>query len=104
MAPAGSMYSTVNDLGRDNGILVSELTNGKIHIQGTAVTGTASKINGQASRDFLVTGSLFVNFGAGNDRVEFSAVGPVIVSPRPSIRTSRWCWPSASGCPRSWHA
>ena len=76
----GNLYLTEakGQIGRDNGILVSELTNGKIHIQGTAVTGTASKINGQPSQDFLMTGSLFVSFGAGNDRVEFSAIGPVI--------------------------
>ena len=76
----GNLYLTEakGQIGRDNGILVSELTNGKIHIQGTSVTGAASKINGHAAQDFLVTGSLFVNFGAGNDRVEFSAIGPVI--------------------------
>jgi hypothetical protein len=76
----GSLYLTeaAGQTGKNNGVLISELANGKVHVQGTALTGTASKINGHASQDFTVTGSLFVNFGAGNDRVEFSAVGPVL--------------------------
>jgi hypothetical protein len=76
----GSLYLTeaAGQAGRDNGVLISELANGMIRIQGTSPSGAASLVNGAAYQDFSVKGSLFVNFGAGNDKVEFSAIGPAI--------------------------
>jgi len=76
----GNLYLTeaAGQAGLDNGVLISQLANGMIRIQGTSPSGATSKVNGAAFQDFSVSGSLFVNFGAGNDKVEFSGVGPAI--------------------------
>jgi len=78
----GNLYITeaAAQVGQDNGILISETSKGTIRIQGTAASGTgaASLVNGAAFRDFVVPGSLFVSLGAGNDKVEFSSLGPTI--------------------------
>jgi hypothetical protein len=76
----GSLYlnEAAGQLGQDNQILVSQLANGKIRIQGTGAAGTESLINGAAFQDFTVPGSLFVNFGGGKDKVEFTPIGNMV--------------------------
>jgi hypothetical protein len=76
----GSLYlnEAAGQLGQDNQILVSQLANGRIRIQGAGAAGTESLINGAAFQDFTVPGSLFVNFGAGKDKVEFTPIGNMV--------------------------
>ncbi|HEY2839719.1 MAG TPA: hypothetical protein VGJ26_11240, partial [Pirellulales bacterium] len=69
----GNLYLTeaAGQVGQDNAVQISQLANGKIRITGTGTLtdGSMSHVNGAASQDFTVPGSLFVNFGAGNDLV-----------------------------------
>jgi hypothetical protein len=59
-------------VGGDTGVFVSQLPDGKLRIAGNwAPDGTQSLVNGQTHQDFTVTGSLFVNFGSGQDIVTF---------------------------------
>ena len=65
-------------VGGDNGIRISRMPTGKIQVLGTLANGsssTMSKVNGQAAQEFTVNGSLFVNLGAGNDRVQIAYDG-----------------------------
>jgi hypothetical protein len=67
------LNEAAGQLGGDNGVQVSQLANGNIRVEGiSAAGGAASLINGQASQEFTVTGGLYVNFGAGKDKVQFA--------------------------------
>jgi hypothetical protein len=68
----GDLYlnEEVGHVGGDTGVLVSQMPDGKIRVTGNfAPDGSRSLVNGQTFQDFTVTGSLFVNFGAGQDIV-----------------------------------
>ncbi len=71
----GTLYlnEATGQAGRDNSVLVSQISPGKIRVTGNATTtdGTLSKINGAASQDFNVTGGLVVRFGGGSDLIVF---------------------------------
>jgi hypothetical protein len=75
----GSLYLTeaAGQAGQDNRVLITALASGQIRVEGTGAPGATSLVNGAASQDFTVPGSLYVNFGAGKDKVEFSALGGV---------------------------
>src|SRR5262245_52073372 len=73
----GNLYlnEAAGQAGRENSVVISQLPGGQIRVSGNAQISNPSAtslINGQAYRDFTVPGSLFVNFGGGNDRVIFS--------------------------------
>lgn len=60
--------------GQENSAIISQLPGGQIQVKGNAqITNEnlQSLVNGQDCQVFTVPGSLFVNFGAGNDRVIF---------------------------------
>jgi hypothetical protein len=72
--------------GSDNGVLITQLPNGVIRITGISANGGApSTINGAEYVDYAWSGipwessipGLFVTFGDGNDRVEFSGIADV---------------------------
>jgi hypothetical protein len=72
----GNLYLTeaAGQAGKENSVVISQLPSGQIRVEGNAQISnpnTSSLINGQAYQNFTVPGSLFVNFGAGNDRVIF---------------------------------
>jgi hypothetical protein len=72
----GDLYlnEAAGHVGGDTGVLVSQMSNGTIRVTGNwAPDGTRSLVNGQTFQDFTVTGSLFVNFGAGQDIVAFDS-------------------------------
>ena len=76
----GDLYinESPQQIGQDNGIRISKLASGKIQVLGTVANGTdpvASKVNGLASQEFTVNGSLFVTLGAGNDRLQMGYDG-----------------------------
>ncbi|HVX10837.1 MAG TPA: hypothetical protein VHC22_06625 [Pirellulales bacterium] len=80
----GSLYLTeaAGQAGKDNSVIVSELPNGLVRVQGNATNdGSVSKVDGSAYQDFRVTGSLNVNFGAGNDKVVLGGEGVPAMSP-----------------------
>ena len=63
--------------GLDNSVVISQIAPGQIRVTGnTFADGTTSHINGAASQDFTVTGSLSVNFGGGSDLVMFNNLAP----------------------------
>jgi hypothetical protein len=65
--------------GQANGVEISQLANGNIQVKGlSAPGGAASLINGQQSAEFFVTGGLYVNFGGGQDKIQFQAFGETI--------------------------
>src|SRR5262245_61910722 len=73
----GNLYLTeaAGQTGQENSVVISQLPGGQIRVSGNAQIsnpGVSSHINGQAYQDFTVPGGLFVNFGAGNDRVIFT--------------------------------
>ena len=73
----GNLYLTeaAGQTGQENSVVISQLPGGQIHVEGNAqITNpnVSSLINGQAYQNFTVPGGLFVNFGAGNDRVIFT--------------------------------
>lgn len=73
----GNLYLTeaAGQTGKENSVLISQLPGGQIRVEGNAQitnSNVSSLINGHAYQDFTVPGSLFVNFGAGNDRVIFN--------------------------------
>ena len=62
--------------GKDNSVDISQLSNGMVRVTGNAtVDGSFSKVNGSTYQDFKVTGSLNVEFGAGNDLVVLAGKG-----------------------------
>ena len=71
----GNLYinEAANQVGLANGVRVAQLTNGQIQVIGTesndGTTGV-SRVNGVAAQNFTVPGSLFVNLGGGNDRIQ----------------------------------
>jgi hypothetical protein len=72
----GNLYLTeaAGQAGGENSVVISQLPSGQIRVSGNAHISNDSVfslVNGQAYRDFTVPGSLFVNFGGGNDRVIF---------------------------------
>src|SRR6476620_3269472 len=70
----GNLYlnEAAKQIGRDNAVLVSQIAPGKIRVTGLATAdGTVSKIGGKTYKDFSGVSSLFVNFGAGNDKIVF---------------------------------
>ncbi len=73
----GNLYlnEAYGQAGLDNSVLVSQLVDGTIRVtgNGTLTNGSVSRINGAAYQDFAVPGSLFVNFGGGNDLVVIGA-------------------------------
>ena len=76
----GDLYisEVSQQVGQDNGIRISKLASGKIQVLGTVANGTdpiATKVNGLSAQEFSVNGSLFVNLGAGNDRVQMGFDG-----------------------------
>ena len=80
----GNLFLTeaAGQAGKDNSVIVSELSNGMVRVAGNATSdGTVSKVDGAASQDFRVTGSLNVNFGAGNDMVVLGGEGVPAMSP-----------------------
>jgi hypothetical protein len=71
----GNLYVNESStaLNSDNGIRLAQLGNGLIRVEGTLAnnnTGLASAINGFAYQDFVVTGSVYVKTGGGNDLVQ----------------------------------
>jgi len=73
----GDLYLTEapGQVGGENSVLIAQLPNGQIRVTGNAQISNdnvRSLVNGQPYQDFVVPGSLFVNFGGGNDRVIFS--------------------------------
>ena len=75
----GNLFINENSaqLGADNGVLVHQLENGKIRVEGntTPTDKSVSTINGKAFEDFDVPGNLVVKLGGGSDRV---VVGPSV--------------------------
>ncbi|MBW8886060.1 MAG: hypothetical protein JF612_15080 [Planctomycetia bacterium] len=74
----GNLYLTeaAGQAGQENSVIISQLPGGQIRVAGNAqITNgnVSSHVNGHAYQDFTVPGSLFVNFGGGNDRVIFDA-------------------------------
>jgi hypothetical protein len=75
----GNLYlnEAAKQIGRDNAVLVSQIAPGIIRVTGLATAdGTVSKIGGKAYKDFSGVSSLFVNFGAGNDKIVFDGSLP----------------------------
>ncbi len=73
----GNLYLTeaAGQAGQENSVVISQLPGGEIRVSGNAQISNdnvSSLVNGHAYQDFTVPGSLFVNFGGGNDRVIFS--------------------------------
>jgi hypothetical protein len=65
-------------IGENNQVLISQISTqvGKDRIRVTGLpigSGKGSLINGKTSQDFVVTGDLTVNFGGGDDLVNFDA-------------------------------
>jgi hypothetical protein len=80
----GNLFLTeaAGQAGKDNSVVVSQLSNGMVRVEGYFVAdGSLSKVNGNAFQDFLVTGSLNVNFGAGNDKVILGGEGVPSMTP-----------------------
>ncbi len=76
---AGTLYlsEAAGQSGRDNSVVVSQVSAGKIRVTGNATKdNTVSKINGAASQDFNVAGGLVVRFGGGSDLVVFDSAAP----------------------------
>jgi hypothetical protein len=76
----GNLYinEATGQAGLDNGVRVSQLSNGQIRVTGTEGNNSStskSLVNGAAYKDFSVTGSLYVNLGGGNDRVQLGYDG-----------------------------
>jgi hypothetical protein len=76
----GDLYITeaVGHVGSDHGVRIAQLANGKIQVTGDAIPTNGhdrSTVNGGASAEFTVTGSLFVNLGGGEDRVQIGHAG-----------------------------
>ena len=80
----GNLYinEAARQVGRDNGITISQLANGMIRVEGhnplNTTTGTPSRVNGAAYADFSLPASslgtgrnLYVNLGGGEDQVIF---------------------------------
>jgi hypothetical protein len=76
----GNLYLTEasGQAGMDNSVGIYQLANGNIRVEGRGALsdGTMSLINGAAYQDYAVPGSLYVNFGGGNDLVVIGAEGP----------------------------
>jgi hypothetical protein len=73
----GNLYLTeaAGQANQENSVVISQLPGGQIQVSGNAQISNdsvSSLVNGQAYQNFTVPGSLFVNFGGGNDRVIFS--------------------------------
>src|SRR5450432_4159673 len=73
-----NLNEAAGQAGRDNSVLISQIAPGRIRVTGLGSTtdGTKSLINGAAFQDFNVSGNLSVNFGGGNDLVNFDAAAP----------------------------
>lgn len=74
----GNLYLTeaAGQTGQDNAVAIYQLANGAVRVEGRSSSDQPnSLINGAAFQDFNVPGSLFVNFGAGNDLVVMGADG-----------------------------
>jgi hypothetical protein len=73
-----NLNEAAGQAGRDNSVLISQIAPGRIRVTGLGSTtdGTKSLINGAAFQDFNVSGNLSVNFGGGNDLVNFDATAP----------------------------
>ncbi len=77
----GSLYLSEagRQIGKDNSVLISSVSANTIRIEGGATAnGTRSLINGAKFQDFALPGSLFVNFGGGKDKVEFSWLSGIV--------------------------
>src|SRR4051794_36583312 len=73
----GNLYvnEAPGQIGQDNGVIISQLANGKIRVSGdfTPMGSGVSKVNGMAFQDFTVTNNLIVKLGAGNDGIAFGS-------------------------------
>lgn len=72
----GNLYvkEASGQAGQDNAAAIYQLPNGLIRVESRGPSGqNDSLINGAAYQDFAVTGSLFVDFGGGNDLVVIGA-------------------------------
>jgi hypothetical protein len=72
----GNLYlgEASGQAGMPNGVSISRLANGNILLVGHDPTnsgGPSSRINGMASMEFAVTGSLFSNLGNGENQIVF---------------------------------
>jgi hypothetical protein len=72
----GNLYlgEATGQAGMPNGVSISRLANGNILLVGHDPTnsgGPSSRINGMASMEFAVTGSLFSNLGNGENQIVF---------------------------------
>jgi hypothetical protein len=66
-------------VGESNQVLISQMGRDKVRVTGLgsrSIGSTSSLINGKAWQDFTVPGNLTVNFGGGNDLVNFDASAP----------------------------
>jgi hypothetical protein len=100
----GDLYVTeaVGHVGSDHGVRIAQLPNGKIQVLGDTIPSNGherSTVNGGASGEFTVTGSLFVNLGGGEDRVQIGHSGGIgapnfqnmiidVAGPAPSLSQS----------------
>ena len=79
----GDLIITENaaQVGQDNNVLIQGLANGQVRVSAVGKTGA---VNGQAYRDFTVTGSLRVDLGAGNDTLQIGldADGAAAMAPK----------------------
>jgi hypothetical protein len=80
---SGNLYLTeaAGQAGQANTAAIYQLANGQIRVEGRGDPGQASLINGAAYQDFTVPGSLYVNFGAGDDLLVIGAAGPGTTTP-----------------------
>lgn len=96
----GSLY--INEVanvqnGFDQAVMISSLNNGKVRVSGlTSQNSTdtrATRINGASSADFMVTGSIYVNFKDGGDVVKLNNLKASNVE----ISTGgvTWQWPDS---------
>lgn len=80
----GNLYlnEAAGQAGQDNGAAIYRLADGNLRVEGRSASGQAdSLINGAAYQDFAVSGSLYVNFGAGNDLLLLGSDGTAATSP-----------------------
>ena len=76
----GNLYinETMGQNGLDNGVRIYQVSPGVVRVAGAEANnldGSSSLVNGQQFQDFMITGDLIVNLGAGNDRLHLGFDG-----------------------------
>lgn len=75
----GNLYisEALGQTGLDNGVRVFQVSPGVVRVMGAENNGdgSVSRVNGQQFQDFMITGDLNVNLGAGHDRLHLGFDG-----------------------------